>query len=237
MNFHDDYMFPTTMRGMKEAGFVFESTNTDDIDIEDPVSASANSQARSNAMTSVLEWISNGEFTYDALDEIIIAVCDIDGDDDLTDEEIDFYNDVWQEIANAMLTLGADADDVQEFVDGPSDDADDAAARIGRVLSDEMDEYEADDDDIISAFALSEDAVLESAAGDTNRVGILEAAFKKKKVVRDGKVQIVRKRVSGRVRLSAAQKAGLKKARRKANTATARLARKKSMRLRKQRGL
>jgi len=47
----------------------------------------------------------------------------------------------------------------------------------------------------------------------------------------------INKRISGKVRLSAAQKAGLRKARRKANTAAARLHRKKSMRLRARRGM
>ena len=65
---------------------------------------------------------------------------------------------------------------------------------------------------------------------------ILEATYRKQKVVRDGKVVKINKRISGKVRLSAAQKAGLRKARRKANTA-ARLHRKKSMRLRARRGM
>lgn len=238
MGFRDDYMFPTTMRGMKEAGMIFESAaKSEDVVLEDAVSASARAQARAKAMTSVLEWIALGSFSYNSFDEVIVAVCDIDGDFELSVEEEDLYNEVWQEVADALLTLGASVKDTQAFVDGPGEEADDAAARIGKLLSEEMDSFEADDDDIISAFAISEDAVLESAAGDESHLGVLEAAFKKKKVVRDGKVQIVRKRVSGKVRLSAAQKAGLKKARRKANSATAKLARKKSMRIRKSKGL
>lgn len=47
----------------------------------------------------------------------------------------------------------------------------------------------------------------------------------------------MRKRVSGKVRLSAAQKASLKKARRKANTSKAKLKRRKAMRIRQRRGL
>ncbi|MBQ3172578.1 MAG: hypothetical protein IJB53_11845 [Mailhella sp.] len=235
--FRDDYMFPTTQRGMREAGMIFESAKNDDVILEDAVSASARAQARAKAMTTVLEWIALGSFSYNSFDEVIVAVCDIDGDFELSVEEEDLYNEVWQEVADALLTLGASVKDTQAFVDGPGEEADDAAARIGKLLSEEMDSFEANDDDIISAFAISEDAVLESAAGDESHLGVLEAAFKKKKVVRDGKVQIVRKRVSGKVRLSAAQKAGLKKARRKANSATAKLARKKSMRIRKSKGL
>lgn len=237
-NGRDDYMFPTTNHGMREAGIILESAATEETDsLEDAVSINARASARAKAMTAVLEWIAMGTYTYNDLDELIVVVCDIDGDYELSEEEEDLYNEVWQEVPDALLTLGASEKDTQLFVDGPDESADDAATRIGRVLSDEMDDLEADDDDIISAFSLGEDAVFESASGDTAHLGVLEAAFKKKKVVRNGKVQIVRKRVSGRVRLSSAQKAALKKARRKANTATARLARKKSMRLRKKRGL
>ena len=102
------------------------------------------------------------------------------------------------------------------------------AARVGAALEKTMESEEGDDGDIIADFASDEDAVLE---------GVFEATYKRKKVIRDGKVKIVRKRVSGKVRLSAAQKAGLRKARRKAFTAKAKLHRRKSMRKRAQRGL
>ena len=116
-------------------------------------------------------------------------------------------------------------------------EADNAAARIGKALSEAMDEEQADDGALISSFAEGEDAILESVADDETLHGILEATYKRKKVVRDGKVQIVRKRVSGKARLSAAENASLRKARRKAHTAAANLKRRKSMRMRERRGL
>ena len=66
---------------------------------------------------------------------------------------------------------------------------------------------------------------------------MLEATYKRRKVIRDGKVQVVNKRISGKVRLSAAQKAGVKKMLRKAHSATANLHRKKSMKKREKMGL
>ena len=103
--FRDDYMFPTTQRGMREAGMIFESAKNDDVILEDAVSASARAQARAKAMTTVLEWIALGSFSYNSFDEVIVAVCDIDGDFELSVEEEDLYNEVWQEVADALLTL------------------------------------------------------------------------------------------------------------------------------------
>ena len=66
---------------------------------------------------------------------------------------------------------------------------------------------------------------------------ILEATYKKMKVVRGGKLVVAKKRISGTVRLSAAQKAGLKKARRRAFSSAAKMKRAKSLRMRARRGM
>lgn len=195
----------------------------------------ADSQLRSQAMSAVLGWIEDGNFTYDNLDEFVCAVADLDGDFEISEEEGDYYNSVWQQIPNALLTLGAPEDDVEKLVNGESNAA---GQRVGEAVKLSLDSEKADDDDLIAGFAYGEDAVLENADDDPEgRHMVLEAAYKKRKVVRDGKVVVVRKRVSGKIRLSAAQKVGLRKARRKANTGAAKLARRKSMRIRKRRGL
>ena len=235
----DDFMFPTTRAGLAQAG-IYESaaSNGKAEEAEDDViSESARSASRARAMSALLSWIAAGDFTYDALDETVIAVADLDGDFEISEEDEEAYNDIWAEMGDALLTLGADAKDAQTLVDGPGKAADDAAARIGNALSKMMDEEQADDDSLISGFALGTDAILESVSDDESLHGILEATFKRKRVVRDGEVQTVRKRVSGKVRLSASQKAGLRRARRKANTSTAKQKRRKSMRIRKNRGL
>ena len=236
----DDYMFPTTRKGLEQAGMIFESaagesgnrpTDTDDI------AESARSTARAGAMSALLSWLAGGDYSYDTLDELVIVVADLDGDFEISEEEEETYNRIWAEMGDALLSLGADAKDAQALVDGPGKDADDAAARLGKTLAESMDEEQADDDSLISGFALGEEAILESVADDSRLHGIMEATYKTKKVVRDGKVEVVRKRVSGKARLSAAQKAGLRIARRKAHTAAANLKRRKSMRIRKNRGL
>lgn len=237
----DDFMFPTTRLGCVQAG-IFESATTSagsekTEPEDDSVSETARSMSRAGAMSALLSWIEEGEYTYTALDELVLVVADLDGDFDISEEEEAEYNRIWAEMGDALLSLGVDVKDAQALVDGPGKDADAAAARIGKALSESMNEEQADDDSLISGFALGEDAILESLADDTTLHGILEATYKRKKVVRDGKVQIERKRVSGTTRRSAAQKATLRKARRKAHTAAANLKRRKSMRMRENRKL
>jgi hypothetical protein len=190
-------------------------------------------QVRSMGMTAVLSWVADGDFTYQDLDEYVIGMADLDGDEEIADEEEEVYNDIWQSVADAMLSLGADDDNVTEFID---DEDDDAGEKLGTFLSDVLDSITSEDEGIINLFAIGkEGAIFESAEPEEGSV--FEAAYKKVRVVRNGKVKFRKKRVSGKVRLSAAQKRGLKKARRKANTSAAKLRRKKSNRRRKSRGM
>lgn len=234
---NDDFMFPTSRQGLIKSGMILESAAQDAAPVANAVDEDARIRARADAMSALLTWIEEGDFSYDTLDECIVVVADIDGDYEITEEEENYFNDVWQEVPDALLSLGADKADVVGLVDGPGKESDKAAARIGKELSEKMEEEEADADSLIAGFAFGEEAILESVSYDTSLHGILEATYKRKKVVRNGQVQVVRKRVSGHVRQSAAQKASLKKARRKSHTATANLNRRKSMRKREQRGL
>ena len=237
----DDYMFPTTAMGKRAMG-IFEPEIKEGIESEPHIAVvmeSVESTARAQAMSAVLDWVDMGEHTYGAMEELITAIADLDGDEDITEDEEAYYNDIWQQIPDAMLSYGCDINDVQAFVDGPGTEADAAAARLGTYLQNEMGQVRADNEHLITGFAYGEDAVIESASDpeDANILGVLEATYKRRKVVRDGKVVVKLKRVSGKVRLSAAQKAALKKARRRANTAAAKISRRKSMRIRKSRGM
>ena len=125
--------------------------------------AYADSQLRSQAMSAVLGWIEDGNFTYDNLDEFVCAVADLDGDFEISEEEGDYYNSVWQQIPNALLTLGAPEDDVEKLVNGESNAA---GQRVGEAVKLSLDSEKADDDDLIAGFAYGEDAVLENADDD-----------------------------------------------------------------------
>lgn len=229
----DDPLFPTFTPQAKvgDKGGVLESDNGGVFEA-DAVDTMAGSQIRSMAMAAVLSWVEDGNFSFLALDEYVLGVADLDGDYEIAGDEEDLYNEVWANVPDAMLSLGASVEDVTALADGENDEA---GSRVGAALAAFLEGAESSDDELISAFATTEDAVMESCVAGQDAV--FEAAYKKMKMVRGGKVVIARKRISGKVRLSATQKAGLKKARLKSNNAAARLSRKKSLRVRKQRGM
>ena len=172
------------------------------------------------AASMLAGWVEDGDPEADSFDALAISMAgltDIDEDTDFTDEQIDAYNEALAALADAAVALGADQDDVTEMID---DDDDAAAERVFDALS------ENDSDMMESAIA-----IYTVAGGDS---AMLEDV--RKKVVRDGKVTIIRKRPRPR-RMTSLQKQALKKARRKAHTSVANINRRKSMRIRKKRGL
>lgn len=184
------------------------------------VESRAQGDMRSLAASMLAGWIEDGDPEADSFDALAITMAglaDIDEDTDFTDEQVDAYNDALAALADAAVALGADQDDVTEMID---DEDDSAAERVYDALS------ESDTDMMETAIA-----IYTVAGGDS---AMLEAV--RKKVVRDGKVTIIRKRPRPR-RMTSLQKQALKKARRKAHTSVANINRKKSMRIRKKRGL
>ena len=177
----------------------------------------ATKQTRSQAMSCVLAWVESGDYTFEALAGSAEAIADLDGDEEFSEDEEDYYNELLAEIAFALTSLGADAENVQSFMD-EEDDA--AGEKIGEFLSGKMADVPDEDEEIIANYAISNQPIMESMI----------------KVIRAGKVTLKKKRIR-KVKLSAAQKAGLKKARRKAFTGAAKLKRKKSMKIRAKRGM
>jgi hypothetical protein len=212
---------------------ILESATVNSVD---RVTDFADSQMRSMAMGAVLAWVDGGDFAFNNLDECLVAITDMDGEDGLTEDEMNVYEDIWPMTVDAMLSLGADPENVVEFL---SNEDGDSGEKLGGFLGNVMDNMPSTDDEIITTFATGEDGVIFECANGTEGIDdqILEAVYKKAKVIRGGKVMIKKKRISGKVRLSAAQKAGLKKARRKANTSAAKQKRKKSNKQRAARGL
>jgi len=178
----------------------------------------AKKQLRSLAMACVLEWIAGGDYTYQALDDAVVTVADLDGDGEILEDEESYFNELLVEAAYALTSLGADMDNVQSFIE---DENDEEGQKLGEFLSEKMNDIESDDETLISNYAVSNAPIMEAAI----------------KVVRGGKIVLKKKRIGRPRKLSAAQKAALKKARRKAFTGAAKLARKKSMKMRMKRGL
>lgn len=184
------------------------------------VSARAKGDERGLAASMIAQWLEDDDPEADAFDALAIMMAGLDSVDEgteFTDEQVDAYNAALAALADAAVSMGADQDDVTDMID----DMDDSAAeRVFDALS------ENGTDMLEEAIA-----VYTVAGGET---AMLEAV--RKKVVRDGKVKIIRKRPRPR-RLNSLQKQALKKARRKAHTSVANLHRKKSMKLRKKRGM
>ncbi|MDM1591726.1 hypothetical protein [Escherichia coli] len=209
---------------MLESANSKKEKTTDKVDVEkamlEAVESRAKGDMRSLAASMLAGWVEDGDPEADSFDALAISMAgltDIDEGTDFTDEQIDAYNEALAALADAAVALGADQDDVTEMID---DDDDAAAERVFDALS------ENDSDMMESAIA-----IYTVAGGDS---AMLEDV--RKKVVRDGKVTIIRKRPRPR-RMTSLQKQALKKARRKAHTSVANINRRKSMRIRKKRGL
>lgn len=176
------------------------------------------------------------------LDSLILESFVEDPEDD--DDEIDstVKTILSAHIADAMSTLGVDEDLINDVFDSDVDIADAAIETASEIILENM---PADDelDDFISIFAYGDEATYDAMMKEEEDEdeGMYDAAkkpltvgrktrrkvrgknvtYKAVKAVRDGKIKVVNKRISGNVRLSAAQKAALKKARRKSTTGSA----------------
>lgn len=176
----------------------------------------AEQMLRSAAMGVVLTWVEEGEHTFDMLETLVEGFADSDESEDLSDEEMVDYEALLSTVGDALIYLGASKESVNSMMTGDEK----SAAELGDELSYKLDDLDDDDDEIVSNFS-------------SQSVLVAEAV---KKVIRGGEVKIIRTNRRKR-RMSSAQKAALKKARKKAHTSSARLARKKSNKIRTRKGL
>jgi hypothetical protein len=171
---------------------------------------------RTLGMAAVLAWAGYGEPTAEDFDITAQAMADVDEDGEVSDEEEGSYNEILFAMVQSLQYLGVSADDAAKIVDG-----DDKAASVAYVqVSEKIENSDISDDEIIAEFSVQEQGMTEA----------------KVKVIRNGETKWVKKPLKKR-RMSAAQRAALKKARMKSNTAGARAKRKKSMRKRKSAGM
>ena len=173
---------------------------------------------RGMVAAALFQWAQGANPTFDDLDGLALSEAGIDDDeedDDITDEQVDEYNRYLGMLADAAVSLGADQADVTALID---DGDDDAAINVADAITANND----DEDEAVAVYGVS--------GGDD---AMLEANIK---VVRNGEIKLKKKRPRP-LRRTAAQKAALKKARVKAHTASANLSRRKSLKVRRKRGL
>lgn len=199
------------------------------------VAKKSNQDERGAAAAAVIEWAQSGDASWDAFESLAFGLAlenldmepdDIEDDSDITDEVINEFNSVLAVMADAAVTFGADSDAVATMID---EEDDDAATEVMNALGD-IDDDEAEE--LIATFTVGEDlyeSIKQTETDDSQM--LLEAT---KKVVRNGKVKLIKKRPRPK-KLNSAQRSALKKARRKSNTSAAKMKRKKSMKIRKKR--
>ncbi|UOO89173.1 hypothetical protein LVJ82_17280 [Vitreoscilla massiliensis] len=170
--------------------------------------------------------LDDGETLSDRLYYLMWGIIDIDKNGEIDAEEADLMEKAYQIAADYLVDKGAEESDIVAFL---NDDDDDAAENIQELLRGSLPDGEEAETDDLEAFAFGE--------GDGSEDTAMDAVYKRKIAVRNGKKVIVRKRIAGKVRLSAAQKKGIMKMLRKSHNGKARLKRMKSLRKRKSMGL
>lgn len=198
------------------------------------VAKHASDGIRSAGLVTVLEWLGTpdsdleeGETQADRLLAMFIGIADDNKDGEIDSEEADVIEIAMNTAADYLSTKGVSDEDIVALLEEQDEEA---SARVRELLGDELgasDEAMAE----IDAF------VFDADSSESVLDGVLDAVYKKKMVVRKGKKVRINKRVSGKVRLSAAQKVSIRKATRKAHTAGARVRRMKSMKVRARSGL
>jgi len=175
-------------------------------------------QVRSQAMASLLAWVDSGDFSFDNLDAHVLGIADMDGDEEISEDEEEYYNELIAGVGDALLSMGVDAGLAGKFLD---DEDDSAGEKVGAFISEKLNATESPDEDLIGDYTLADDEP------------IMESTIK---VVRGGQVVKIKKKLR-RKKITSLQRASLKKARMKANTGMAKRNRMKSMKIRKKRGM
>ncbi|RIW17890.1 hypothetical protein DS957_003750 [Vibrio harveyi] len=170
---------------------------------------------RMSAGAACVQWAQGGESSFDTLDAMLFGMAGGQDDVELTDGQAAMYESLQAHAGEFLVSVGGVQDhQLTEMMEGDEEVTD----ALFESLSTALDGV--DTDEAVAEFAVRESMMMEA----------------KKKVIRDGKVKIINTKKRKR-RMSAAQKAALKKARAKANTGAAKAARKKSNRMRKSRGM
>lgn len=181
------------------------------------------------AAAAVQQWVetddlADGESCADRLLALMVGVVDANKDGEISEDEQGVLDVALSAAYDYMVSKGASEEDTDALLnDWDNDVAERVKDLIASALPEGEDEASADLDDFVF--------------GDSDQEPALDAAYKKTFAIRKGKKVKIRKRIAGTVRLSAAQKIGIRKAQMKSHSATARMRRAKSMIKRRKMGL
>lgn len=167
--------------------------------------------------------LEGGENLADRFDAMMIGLVDADKNGELDDNELSVL-DIGYNIAFDVLSgRGASEDDILALL---NDGDETAAENIHELLINTGTDGEDAELAAINAAAFEFDEDSDTAVMDG-------ATYKKQVAIRNGKKVIIRKRIAGVVRLTAKQKAAIKKMQRKSHSGAARAKRLKSLKRRK----
>lgn len=203
-----------------KAAKAFEIEPTTQLDPEtamfEAIENSAVTTARTLGMAALIAWVDVGEPSADDFDLTAQAMSDIDEDGEVSELEEESYNETLFAMAAGLRYIGV-ADDVVENLLAGNDKA---ASTAYVAMAEKLESMDITEDELIAEFAVQQEGMFEA----------------KRKVIRNGETKWINKPLKKR-RMTAAQRASLKKARMKSHSAAARAKRKKSMRKRDASGL
>lgn len=207
-------------------------------------------QIASEAMSLFDGWVNTDESDLDEnegmgdrLYALMVALADDNKDGEISDDEAEVIGIGLNAIADYLVEKGVSEENaVKLLTDFDNDTADNVREILLTALPEGDDEFYADMDKVIFSDeenqSILDDALADQLALDSVGEHLsLDAVYRKKFAIRNGKKMRINKRVSGKVRLSAKQKQAIRKAQRKAFTGAAKMRRLKSFRLRKRLGI
>lgn len=193
----------------------------------DAASAYAEADIRLRAVSAVQEWIETesleeGETYADRLLALMVGIADENKDGELTDDENELVNLALDAAYDYLVNAGVSEDDADKLL---SDFSPEVADRVRELLAATL---PADaDDSAVDSFVF----------GPEDQEPALDAVYKMKMAIRGGRKVRIKKRISGRVRLSARQKVAIAKMHRRSHSAAAQVRRMRSMRVARRMGL
>lgn len=213
---------PALVEPQKLPGNMLDDTNKGADEDEGPGFVITD-EMRQEAAGIVAEWadseLEEGEGYADRLYALIVGAAGAGDDEDLTDEEAEYAAILAELVGDFLEGKKIPEDDVDTLLGGDLED-NDVAARIHDALLDSMPQGDEAMMDDTEKFVLGE-----------SDDAMLDATYKKVMAIRKGKKVRIKKRIAGKVRLTAAQKGAVRKMQRKANSGAAKMKRARSMRM------
>lgn len=195
---------------------------------EDDMSAAELAILKIEVASTVSAWaetdtndLDAGETLADRFDAMMVGLVDNDKNGELDDDELQVLDIAYNIAFDVLTSRGASPDDVVAMLN----EADETAAENIQelLINTGVDGEDAELADInAAAFEFDEDS----------DGAVMDATYKRKVAIRNGKKVIIRKRIAGTVRLTAKQKMAIKKMQRKSHSGKARMKRLKSLRRR-----